>query len=301
MKVLVVGGAGFIGYHMAKTLLERGHHVVVWDSLETGTFYDMSKDVLCVKCDITKDRLEIPKDVDVVMNFATSADTPFMLKRSPRVFEQALIGHLRLAQALPPSALYVYVSTSEVYGLRVDLLTEDTPGLIPVRTRRTAYGIAKMAAEEHIFLNMNERSVVVRLFNVYGPRRLRPSLVKNFVLAALKNEPLIVYGDGQQTRTLTYVSDAVEGILTALSRPGDVYNIAGDTEMKVIDLAHLVIELTGSKSEIKFADPLEADCRRRRPVTDKIRSLGWEPKVSVRDGIMETVRYWRKYLQGVAI
>jgi dTDP-glucose 4,6-dehydratase len=297
-RIVVTGGAGFLGSHLCRTLLDRGDAVVAVDNLLTGRLDNI--DDLCardgfefVRHDVS---VGIPVDapVDGVLHFASPASPPEYLAYP---FETLDVGSLGTRNALELArahdARFLVASTSEVYG---DPLVHPQPeeyrGNVSAIGPRSVYDEAKRFAETLTMAYHRHHGVhtgIVRIFNTYGPG-LRPAdgrVVSNFVVQAIDGKPLTVYGDGSQTRSFCYVDDEIRGIL-ALFDSGIVepVNIGNPDEFTVRELAEMVLEVTGSSSEIVFEALPEDDPTRRRPDIGRARELlGWEPRVPVREGL----------------
>lgn len=304
-RAVVTGGAGFVGSHLCEALLARGSEVVCVDNLVTGNrenIAHLEKDprFSFVEADLSAG-LPVDGPVDAVLNFASPA-SPVDYLNLP--LETLLVGSAGTRNALElatsKGARLVHASTSEVYGdPLVHPQTESYWGNVNPIGPRSVYDEAKRFSESLVMAYHRSRGTdvgIVRIFNTYGPR-MRPSdgrVVSNFIVQALADEPLTVYGDGSQTRSFCHVDDEVAGILALLSSDitGPV-NIGNPNEFTIAELAALVIETTGSSSQIVYRDLPVDDPTQRRPDISLARSLlGWEPKVSLRDGLRATVPYF---------
>lgn len=314
MNMLVTGGAGFIGSHLAERLLDDGHAVAVLDNCSTGHEDNVGhlrsrEGFRFLGGDIMNESLvgAAMTDVDVVYHLAAAVGVPHILA-DPL---WAVVTNTRgtehvLHRAEKNGARVVFASTSEIYGQSDEVpYREDGPRLLgPTWTHRWAYSTAK-AVDEHLCFAYRERGMevsVVRYFNVYG-RRMDPagygSVIARFMTQALAGEPLTVYGDGMQTRTFTHVSDAVDATVRAGTLEpalGEAFNVGGRTEYRIADLAAMVRDVTGSSSDIvrvPYEDayaPGFADTRRRVPDVSKAREvLGWEPGIRLEDGLADLV------------
>jgi dTDP-glucose 4,6-dehydratase len=303
-RVVVTGGAGFLGSHLCDALMARGERVVAVDDLSTGTADNLAGLVGCdgfelVVADVSQD-LPVTGAVDAVMHFASPASPPDYLARPRQTLAVGSEGTRRaLVLAAEHGARFVLASTSEVYGdPRVHPQTEDYWGNVNPVGPRSVYDEAKRFAESLTMAWHRTEGTnvgIARIFNTYGPR-LRPGdgrVVSNFLVQAMAGRPLTVYGDGSQTRSLCFVEDEVAGILALLDSAltGPV-NIGNPDEMRVLDLAHAVLELTGSTSPIVH-EPLPTDdpTRRRPDITLARRELGWEPRVALDEGLRRTADY----------
>jgi dTDP-glucose 4,6-dehydratase len=305
---IVTGGAGFIGSHLCDYLLGRGHRVICVDNLITGTAENLqhisSSDFTYLEHDVTKP-LYVEEDVDFVFHFASPA-SPVDYTRLPiQTLKVGALGtHNMLGLAKAKGARFMLASTSEVYG---DPLVSPQPetywGNVNPVGPRGVYDEAKRFAEAmtmayHRYHGVDTR--IVRIFNTYGPRmRLDDGrVVPNFISQALRGEALTVYGDGSQTRSFCFVSDEIEGIYRLMMSDyvGPV-NIGNPEEYSILEFAKKIIELTGADSEIVFKPLPVDDPKQRRPdITLARRLLNWEPKVSLREGLMETIKYFKNRL-----
>jgi dTDP-glucose 4,6-dehydratase len=299
--VVVTGGAGFLGSHLCEALVARGDRVVAVDDLSTGVEANVASLVDNPAFDLVvadvSDTLPVEGPVDAVMHFASPASPPDYLARPLESLAVGSEGTRRaLTLAAAHGARFVLASTSEVYG---DPLVHPQPetywGNVNPVGARSVYDEAKRFAEALTMAWHRARGTdvgIVRIFNTYGPR-LRPGdgrVVSNFLTQAIDGRPLTVYGDGSQTRSLCFVDDEVAGILALLDSDltGPV-NIGNPDELTVLELAHAVLALTGSSSTIAY-EPLPADdpTRRRPDITVARRELGWEPVVTLEEGLRRT-------------
>ena len=310
MRVLVTGGAGFIGSHLCDFLLDKGCEVVCMDSLLTGSVDNIAhiRDprFLFVKYDVTN-YIVVDGPLDYVLHFASPASPIDYLELPIQTLKVGALGtHKALGLALARKARFLLASTSEVYGdPLVHPQREDYWGNVNPVGPRGVYDEAKRFAEAmtmayHRVHGLDTR--IVRIFNTYGSRmRLTDGrAIPTFIRQALREEPLSIYGDGSQTRSFTYVSDLVDGIWRLMNaRVNDPVNIGNPREMRLLDLAKLVIQVSGSRSGIVFA-PLPADDPKvRQPdITRARRLLGWEPTVEVEEGLARTLEWFRAKLRG---
>jgi nucleoside-diphosphate-sugar epimerase len=306
-RVVVAGGAGFLGSHLCDRLIERGDTVVCLDDLSTGTRDNVAhlrghdRFSLIVTDVSEKVGLEDASKVDAVCNLASPASPPAYLARPLDTLAVGSEGTRRLLElARVHGARFLMASTSEVYGdPEVHPQVESYRGNVDPTGPRSVYDEAKRFAEALTMAMHRTHGVnvgIARIFNTYGPR-LSPGdgrVVSNFIVQALGGEPLTVYGDGNQTRSLCFVEDEIEGLLALLdsSLIGPV-NIGNPDERSVLDLAHFVLDVTGSRSDIAF-EPLPTDDPTRRcpDIALARRELGWEPTVGLRDGIERTIDYF---------
>lgn len=313
MRAVVSGGAGFLGSHLVDRLVSEGWQVHVLDNLITGSMANLRQyegdTRVSFQFQNVSDYIEVDGPVDYVFHFASPA-SPVDFARYPiPVLKVGALGtHNMLGLAKAKGAKFFLASTSEIYGdPHISPQPETYWGNVNAIGPRGVYDEAKRFAEAmtmayHRFHGMDTR--IVRFFNTYGPRmRLDDGrVVPNFVSQALKGEPLTVYGDGQQTRSFGYCSDTIEGVYRlAMSDFHEPVNIGTEFEFTVLDFAKKVIAVTGSKSEIRHLDALPDDPRQRRPDLTRARTiLGWEPKVSLDEGLRETVAYFSGQLAGAS-
>ena len=309
MRVVVTGAAGFLGSHLTDRLLGRGHDVVGIDNGVTGNLDNLAhladSNFTYVEHDVST-FVEVEGTVDAVFHFASPASPVDYLELPIQTLKVGSLGtHNSLGLAMAKSATFFLASTSEVYGdPQVHPQPESYWGHVNPIGPRGVYDEAKRFGEAmtmayHRYHGLDTR--IVRIFNTYGPR-MRPSdgrVVSNFIVQALKGEPLTVYGDGEQTRAFCYVDDLIEGILRLFDHGGaDPVNIGNPREFTVLELAEIVRELTGSSSEVVYKPLPVDDPQQRCPDISTARSaLGWEPQVTLRDGLGRTIRYFRAVLQ----
>jgi dTDP-glucose 4,6-dehydratase len=309
MRVLITGAAGFLGSHLTDRFLAEGHAVVGLDNFITGrasnlAHLDGRSDFSFVRHDISTP-IELDGPLDGVLHLASPASPPDYLAHpieTLRVGAHGTTNALEVARA--HGARFFLASTSEVYGdPLVHPQREEYWGNVNPVGPRSCYDEAKRFAEAMTMAYHRTHGVdtrIVRIFNTYGPR-MRPDdgrVVSNFVVQALRNEPLTVYGDGSQTRSFCYVSDEVDGIYRLFMR-GDAQptNVGNPHEYTVRELAELVIEITGATSPIVELDLPVDDPKLRRPDITRARTtLGWEPRVPVREGLAHTIAYFREAL-----
>jgi dTDP-glucose 4,6-dehydratase len=312
-RYLVTGGAGFIGSHLCENFLNQGHEVLCMDNYSTGAKENMApflKNPRFRFIDHNVSRfIEVQDPLDYILHFASPASPVDYLELPiPTLKVGALGTHNTLGLAKAKGAVYLLASTSEVYGdPLVRPQSEDYWGNVNPIGPRGVYDEAKRFAEAmtmayHRYHGLNTR--IVRIFNTYGPRmRLRDGrVVPNFIMQALKGEPLTVYGQGQQTRSFQYVDDLVAGINKLLKADHHLpVNIGNPNEMTVLEFAKKIIELTDSKSEIVYKPLPEDDPQVRQPDIAKAKKiLNWEPGVKLEDGLLRTIDYFRVQLRNKA-
>jgi dTDP-glucose 4,6-dehydratase len=306
MRVLITGAAGFLGSHLVDRFLADGHEVVGMDNFLTGhprniahltgdprfTFYEHN---------VTQ-FLYVDGPLDGVLHFASPASPKDYLELPIQTLKVGSLGtHKALGLAKAKAARFLLASTSEVYGDPLEHpQTEGYWGHVNPIGPRGVYDEAKRFAEAMTMAYHRHHGVdtrVARIFNTYGPRmRARDGrVVSNFIVQALRGEPITIYGDGEQSRSFCYVDDLIEGIYRLFQRGGaDPVNLGNPGEFTVRELAHLVIRLTGSASPLVH-EPLPADDpRQRRPDVSRARALlGWEPKVPLEEGLQRTIAWFR--------
>ncbi len=309
MKILITGGAGFIGSHLCDFLLEKGHEVICMDNLITGNMDNIAhlfgrKEFSFVQHDVTN-YIYVAGDLDYILHFASPASPKDYLMFPIQTLKVGALGtHKALGLARAKGARFFLASTSECYGdPLVHPQTEDYWGNVNPIGLRGVYDEAKRFAEAttmayHRYHGIDTR--IIRIFNTYGPRMRKADgrAIPNFITQALSGQALTVFGDGSQTRSICYVSDLVDGIYRLMNSDVDTpVNIGNLEEMTILKLAQKIIEITGSQSEIAFKSLPEDDPKVRRPDISKARKLlGWEPSVNADEGLRRTVRYFKEQL-----
>jgi dTDP-glucose 4,6-dehydratase len=306
MRILITGAAGFLGSHLCDRFLADDHDVVGMDNFITGSPDNVghlfgNPRFTFIQHDVTN-FIHVPGQLDGVLHFASPASPVDYLELPIQTLKVGSLGtHKTLGLAKEKKARYLLASTSEVYGdPQVHPQPETYWGHVNPIGPRGVYDEAKRFAEAMTmayrrFHGLDTR--IVRIFNTYGPR-MRPNdgrVVSNFIVQALRGDPLTVYGDGGQTRSFSYASDEVEGIFRLfMSAYGEPVNIGNPVEFTVLDLARQVIEQTGSSSVIENQPLPSDDPKMRQPdITVARRELGWEPQVSLAEGLRRTIPYFR--------
>jgi dTDP-glucose 4,6-dehydratase len=306
-RVLITGGAGFIGSHLCERFLAEGDHVICMDNFLTGSpdnVAPLMKDprFTFIQQDVTN-YVYVEGGVDAILHFASPASPVDYLEKPIQTLKVGSLGtHKALGLAKAKNARFLLASTSECYGdPLVHPQNEDYWGNVNPIGPRGVYDEAKRFAEAmtmayHRFHGVKTR--IVRIFNTHGPRmRLRDGrVVPNFIAQALKNEPITVYGDGSQTRSFCFVSDLVEGIVRLLRSNYDKgpVNLGNPVEVTILQFAERIKALTGSKSEIVFRPLPEDDPKVRQPDIGRAKAiLGWEPKVGLDEGLKKTIEYFK--------
>jgi UDP-glucuronate decarboxylase len=309
--VLVTGGAGFLGSWICRALVEQGAKVTCLDNLASGLASNIKPlkyrdNFTFVQHDISKP-IGFDKSFDLVMHLASRA-SPFEFERYPiQILKANTLGiWIALGIAKKHKARFFYTSTSEIYGdpdPRFVPTPESYNGNVNPIGPRSCYDEAKRAGEAYVKayeLQHKMDTRIVRIFNSYGPLMRADDIygrvVPRFIEQALKGEPITVFGDGEQTRSFTYVSDQVEGILRLAGMEdvkGEVVNIGSNVETSIIELARIVKKVTGSESEITFLTLPKDDPKRRCPEISKAETLlNWRPKVSLEDGLRKTIAWF---------
>jgi len=308
MHYVVTGGAGFIGSHLCEKLLERGDEVTAVDNFFSGSRRNIAPLMEHRYFEIIRHDIIEPLllETDRIFHLACPA-SPLYYRRDPvKTVETNVVGTnnmLKIAERT--SARILLASTSEVYGdPAVHPQVEDYWGNVNPIGPRSCYDEGKRVAETLMFDYHRERGVdirVVRIFNTYGPRMSVDDgrVVSNFIVQALRHEPLTVFGDGTQTRSFCYVDDMVEGLMRMMDASGVTgpVNLGNPDERSILELAELIIRLTGSRSRIVHRGLPENDPVRRQPDISRARDLlGWEPVVPLEEGLERTIRYFQEVL-----
>jgi dTDP-glucose 4,6-dehydratase len=309
MRILITGGAGFIGSHLCDRFVSEGHEVLCLDNLITGTTDNISHlagnpRFTFIQHDVTN-YIFVSGRVDAILHFASPASPADYLNYPIQTLKVGSLGtHKALGLAKEKRARFLLASTSEVYGdPLVHPQTEDYWGNVNPIGPRGVYDEAKRFAEAmtmayHRYHKLETR--IARIFNTYGPRmRLNDGrVVPNFILQALEGQDLTIYGDGSQTRSFCYIADLVEGIIKLLfSQETDPLNLGNPDEFSILDFAKVILEITGSRSRISHQPIPVDDPRVRRPeIAKALKILNWQPKISLKEGIRKTIPYFQEKL-----
>ena len=311
MRVLVTGGAGFIGSHLCCALLARGEEVICVDNFYTGRRSNIvGLQALNLNFEIIRHDVCFPLyvEVDRIVNLACPASPKWYQKDPVQTMKTSVHGAINLlGLAKRTGARILQASTSEVYGdPEVHPQPEEYVGHVNPIGNRSCYDEGKRAAETLFFDYRRQHGVdarVVRIFNTYGPRMAEDDgrVVSNFIVRALRGEPLVIHGrGGVQTRSFCYVDDLVEGLLRAIDAPEMTapVNLGNPEEISVSELAGKVLALTGSDSHVDSVEALVDDPKRRKPDITRARALlGWEPKVGLDEGLKRTIEYFKKEIR----
>ena len=308
-RVLVTGGAGFLGSHLCDRLVADGHEVLCVDNFYTGSRVNVSGLLNHPRFELMRHDVTFPLyvEVDDIYNLACPA-SPIHYQLDPvqttKTSVHGATNMLGLAKRV--KARILQASTSEIYGdPEVHPQTEDYWGRVNPIGVRSCYDEGKRCAETLFFDYFRQHRLaikVMRIFNTYGPR-MHPNdgrVVSNFIVASLKGEPITIYGDGQQTRSFCYVDDLIDGMVRLMETAPDFtgpVNVGNPTEFTIRELAEKVIALVGGKSKLEFRPLPQDDPRQRKPdIGLAERALGWSPRVALDDGLRETIAYFRQTL-----
>jgi UDP-glucuronate decarboxylase len=304
-RILVTGGAGFLGSHLCERLLNEGNEVLCVDNFFSSTRANISHLLSNSNMELLRHDITFPLyvEVDEIFNLACPASPIYYQFDPAQTTKTSVIGAINmLGLAKRVKAKILQTSTSEIYGdPSVHPQTEEYWGNVNPIGRRSCYDEGKRCAETLFFDYRRQHNLaikVVRIFNTYGPR-MHPNdgrVVSNFIVQALRGEDITIYGDGMQTRSFCYVDDLIEAIGRMMETPFDVtgpINIGNPGEFTMLELAELVIEMTGTKSKIRFERLPSDDPRQRRPDISKAQAtLAWAPKTPLREGLTKTIAYF---------
>ena len=309
MNIVITGGSGFVGSYLCEKLINDGHEIIVIDNLLTGSTENIknlmdNENFSFVEHDV-QDHIEIENKVDYVLHFASAASPKAYTEHPVNTLKAGSVGTINtLGLAKKHNAEYLLASTSEVYGdPLISPQTEEYWGNVNPNGERSMYDEAKRFAEAAVATysrSYDLKTKIVRIFNTYGPRmQLNDGrVVTNFIVQALRNANITIYGDGTQTRSFSYVEDTVAGIISLMnSTEYDVFNIGNPNEMTVGQLAEKIIKLTDSTSEIKYLELPNDDPKQRKPDITKAKTkLNWEPKVNLDEGLSKTIKWVEEQL-----
>lgn len=308
-KILITGGAGFIGSHLCERLLNEGNKIICLDNFFTGQMENISHLISNPNFEIIEHDITEPIDIEAeqIYNLACPASPVHYQYNAIKTVKTSVMGIINMLElAKKNNATILQASTSEVYGdPKVHPQTEDYWGNVNPIGIRSCYDEGKRCAETlimdyHRSYNLNTR--IIRIFNTFGPKMAENDgrVVSNFIIQALKNEDITVFGEGLQTRSFCYVDDLIEGMIRMMNNPqkfiGPV-NLGNTEERTILDFAKMIIELTGSKSKIIHKDLPGDDPTQRKPdLTVAHKELNWNPKINVEDGLTKTIEYFKNIL-----
>ena len=309
MKILLTGAAGFLGSHISKKLIDNNHEVIGLDDLSTGSIKNIEQLINHAKYSFIEHDVRIPYQakVDAILNFACPASPVNYQKDPVRTIETNFLGMINMLHlAKETGARIIQASTSEIYGDPTQSPQKESYwGNVNPIGIRSCYDEGKRAAETLCFDYKRQHNLdtrVIRIFNTYGPNMAIGDgrVVSNFIVQALRNESINIYGDGKQTRSFCYVSDLVEGIYKLLQldkNPETPINLGNPNEFTILELAKVVIEITNSNSEI-VNNPLPLDDPKQRcPDISLAKStLNWKPTIELREGIEKTAAYFKQII-----
>ena len=309
MRILLTGAAGFLGSHLLKKLLNLDHKLIGIDDLSSGYIENIKNlesnpNFTFVRHDIRK---PINVEVDAILNFACPASPVAYQKDPVRTIETNFLGMINLLHlAKETGAMVIQASTSEIYGdPKESPQQEEYWGNVNPIGIRSCYDEGKRAAETLCFDYKRQYDLdtrVLRIFNTYGPNMSQNDgrVVSNFIVQALKNDPITIYGTGDQSRSFCYVSDLVDGIYKLLTLATPIQtpiNLGNPNEFTVSELAKSIIEITGSKSEIIYKQLPQDDPKQRKPDISKAKKLlGWQPEIQLQEGLEKTVHYFKSVI-----
>lgn len=312
-RILVTGGAGFIGSHIIDQLIEQGDHIICVDNLQTGSKENIAHHLKNERFQFIEQDIIDPlpnfEEINEIYNLACAA-SPIHYQADPvHTFKTSILGAMQLLElAKAHNAKILQASTSEVYGdPLVHPQAESYFGHVNPIGIRSCYDEGKRGAETLFFdyaRMYGTKIKIVRIFNTYGPR-MHPEdgrVVSNFIMQSLRNEPLTVYGDGKQTRSFCYCTDLVKGIIRMMATEDDIkgpINLGNPNEFTMLELAEKVLEKTGNPVSLQFEQLPQDDPKQRQPVISEAAALlDWKPAVMLDEGLEKTIEYFRKKLQG---
>lgn len=310
MQILITGGAGFIGSHLCKRLLDQGHFVICVDNCITSSKDNVqeliyNQNFKFIEFDISNS-LYVKEDLDWVFHLASLASPKYYLDYPIKTLKSGLLGTYNcLGIAKDKKAKFLLTSTSEIYGdPQIHPQVEEYWGNVNTIGPRACYDESKRAAESLTYAYHRKHKVnvrIARIFNTYGPN-MQPDdgrVVSNFIIQALKGKDLTIYGKGEQTRSFCYIDDLIEGLIKLTENDYDLpLNLGNPKEFTIKQLADLVLAETKSSSKVKRFPLPEDDPKRRKPDISKAKELlGWEPTISLQEGLKKTIDYFRKMIR----
>ncbi len=317
-RFFLTGGEGFIGANLIKRVIAY-NEITIYDNLSRNALRDSEiwnhPNLKVIQGDILDYQLlreSLPSDVDFVLHMAAIAGIDTVIKDPVKTIEVNMIGTHQILRALKERDLlrkidrFIHFSTSEVFGIKAFRLDEKSPtNLQPVGEARWTYAVSKLAGE-HLTHSYHKQyglpTVIIRPFNIYGPGQIGEGAIHHFVVRAIKNEPLIIHGEGDQIRSWCYIDDMVDGILLCLEKKeavGEVFNIGNPRgTITILGLAEKVIQIARSSSQIIHVPKTYADVELRIPSIEKAKNLlGFEPKVDLNEGLKRTIEWYRNKLE----
>ncbi|WP_456402483.1 UDP-glucuronic acid decarboxylase family protein [Persephonella sp.] len=312
MKILITGAAGFIGSHLCERFVNEGYFVIGLDNFLTGSPDNIShlfgkENFKFLKYDVTN-YIYIEDEIDIVLHFACPASPVDYLQHPIHTMKVDSLGTLHtLGLAKSKKSRYIFASTSEIYGdPQIHPQPEDYWGNVNPVGLRSVYDEAKRFSEAMTMAYHREHNIdvrIIRIFNTYGPKmRLNDGrVIPNFIYQSLTGEDLTIYGTGEQTRSFCYIDDLIDGIYKITMKDGiegEVFNLGNPDEYKILDLAKIILEKTSSKSGIVFKPLPTDDPKQRCPdITKAKKILNWEPKISLDEGLENTIQYFKNKLK----
>lgn len=306
-RILVTGGAGFIGSNLCKKLLEKGNFVICLDNLFTGkekniTFLKKNENFRFINHDVT---IKFDEEVDEIYNLACPASPIHYQEDAIKTLKTSILGAMNMLElAEKYNAKFLQASTSEVYGdPLVHPQIEKYWGNVNPIGIRSCYDEGKRCAETLASDYRRERNLdtkIVRIFNTYGPNMAPDDgrVVSNFILQALRNQDITIFGDGSQTRSFCYVDDLLDGLIKMMgSNLSGPVNLGNPSERTILEFAKLIIKLTDSKSKITYRElPADDPTRRQPDITLAKKELGWKPQIDIEDGLLKTIEYFKELI-----
>jgi UDP-glucuronate decarboxylase len=309
MRILITGGAGFIGSHLSERLLAEGHNVVVIDNFFTGSRQNVTHLLENKNFELIRHDISVPyvAEVDFIFNLACPASPVHYQKYPVQTLKTSFLGAMNMLDLAREKKIGILqASTSEVYGdPSITPQVESYWGNVNPIGIRSCYDEGKRASESLFFDYHRQHNVdikVARIFNTYGPQMALDDgrVVSNFIVQALQNKPITMYGDGSQTRSFCFVSDLVDGLIRLAFSPTNVtgpINLGNPNEFTILELAKMIISFTNSKSEISFKELPSDDPKQRKPdISLALHELGWEPKILLEEGLKLSIPYFQRAL-----